>query len=211
MKKHTALSFTLCLAMLILSSSATDAKNNVFLGDKLFAEGKYEEALAEVEKFLETHPHNINGMSLKAWSLINLGRDSEAKPVLDAILEKAPNNLDALTAIGIHYRKTGQPEKAMEAYKKALVVNPTDAATLGSVVALAVTTGKTEQAIEYGERAIKQAPNDSVIHANLAIAYHKAENFQKRDFHTKKAGQLGYKNMDVLQQIYSGELIIGPQ
>jgi len=57
-------------------------------------------------------------------------------------------------------------------------------------------------------RATTLDKSDPVIAANLAVACHYNNDTENRDKFTRIAEQLGYKNLDALQQIYSGELTV---
>ena len=63
-------------------------------------------------------------------------------------------------------------------------------------------------ALNYAYKAYQYDKKNSVVAANLAVAYHYNRNFRQRDFYTKIAKRLGYKNIAGLQKIYKGILSV---
>ncbi len=179
--------------------------------EKLFREGNYEAALKGAENHLKHAPKSLQATTLKAWCLMKLDREEEAKPLIEHALRKEPDNVDTLVAMGVYYRITEDYDQAVRYYEQALEIDPDYAQALTSVLVVALLNGEIGKAVTYGERAWKNDHYDPVVAANLAVAYHYAGNFEKRDSFTKKAEKLGYNSLDTLEQIYNGEIIIVPE
>jgi Tfp pilus assembly protein PilF len=68
--------------------------------------------------------------------------------------------------------------------------------------------GKDAKALEYAKKGYDLDKTDPAAIANLAVAYHYNGMAELRDEMTEEAKSLGYKNVDSLHKIYSGELTV---
>ena len=96
----------------------------------------------------------------------------------------------------------------MRYYQKALELEPGYAQAYSSMAVIELKRNNDPEALRLAKIAYDKDQKDPVIAANLAITYHYNGNDRERDKFTEIAKNLGYANIDALQQIYSGELTI---
>ncbi len=96
----------------------------------------------------------------------------------------------------------------MDAYEKTVQIDPNYADAFSSMSIIALKRNEDEKALEYAQKGYELDKANPVIAANLAVAYHYKGDRKNRDKFTKIAKQLGYKDLDSLQKIYSGNLTL---
>ncbi len=195
----------------LASLFASKIDENYFEAMDLYKRGQYTRALRKVNRFLDDYPGNEDGILLKAWALMKMDELDEAKPLLDTLLAQNPESPELQIALGSYYRKSGEAQKSLEHYQKVLDLNPDDPHALNSILTVALASGEVEKAVFFGKRAYQLDPQNPIINANLAIAYHYAEDFVNRDIHRKNARDLKYHDMKKLSDIFSGRVSAIPQ
>lgn len=172
----------------------------------LYASGAVEEAVTRLRAHLQDEPRDEVAWTILGHALLDQNKLDEAETAYAKALELNPRRIEAITGQGRLYRLREQYDKAMATYQQALAVDPSYAQTYSSMTVVAIKLGLIDEAVALGEQGYALDKKDPVIAANLAIAYHYAGNTQKRDELTQAAQQLGYKGMERLRKIFSGEL-----
>jgi len=155
-------------------------------GNKLFDEGRYDEAVASFENILASRPefYQIN---------INIGNAymqkedyEQALAYFQRVLEKDPQNVEALVSSGNCYIELKENEKALALFKQIDRNDINNATTLYNIGTIFYNNGEVDMAIQYYEQSIV-VQNDFVeSYYQLGLAYlgrgdkeNSLKNFQK--------------------------------
>lgn len=152
------------------------------IGNTLYSEGKYEEALAYFQECMSKNPGQFEiGINLGNCFMALKKYDEAIKAFLEVIegykkekpelkgFEKAAT---IYASIGEAYSILGNFEQATEYYKKSMeVLPPTDAAVAYNIAEILFVGGKTDEAIEYYSLASKLKPGMAIYYSKLGYAY----------------------------------------
>lgn len=175
---------------------------------QIYLNGNVDTALIEINKYLDKYPKDDLAWTIKGNMLEDKDLDKEAKDAYEKALSLNPENFQATNALGVIYRKEGDYDKAIEFYRKALELKPGYAQAYSSMAVIELKRNNDKKALEYAKRGYENDKEDPVLAANLAVMYHYNGMIEERDTYTEIADKLGYRNMEALYQIYSGELTV---
>ncbi len=167
-----------------------------------------EGCVSDLSEYLKQYPKDEQAWTLLSIAHSDLEQLDEALQAYDRALALDPGCVKALTAKGIVHRKRGEYDKALAAYRSALKVNPNHAEAYTSMALVALLQYRDREALKYAKKAYDLDREEPDIAANLAIMYHYNGDSAKRDEMTAIADGLGYRDVDTLHQIYSGELSV---
>ncbi len=199
-----------CLLLLAACSSkdgrSEGSKRRLEELARMYQSGKLEEAAIRLQEFVKAEPKDEVGWVLLGHVLLDQGKLQEAGAAYAKALQLDPRSVQALTGQGMLARRLGEYDKAMGFYEQAVAIDPSHAHAYSSMTTIALKKGQFDKAVTHAEKGYALDKTDPTIAANLAIAYHYAGNIEKRDALAKVAEQLGYKGMDKVRSIFSGEL-----
>ena len=202
------LAILIVLAWLAGCGDSTSNKSRLDRIAAQYQRGNTAAAIKDLNDYLGTYPADD-----LAWTILgNAYKDHEQLDEAEAAYEKAleinPRRFEALTGKGILHRKRGEYAQAMSAYESALAIDSNYAQAYSSMTVIALKTHEDNRALEYAKRGYELDETDPVIAANLAVAYHYNDDVENRDRLTRRAEELGYPKIDILQRIYSGEMTV---
>ena len=175
---------------------------------QIYLNGNLDKSLSQLEKYLQDYPKDDLAWTIKGNILEDLDMDDKAEEAYRSALKLNKENFQATTGLGVFYRKQGDYQQAMSYYRKALELEPGYAQAYSSMAIIELKRNNDAEALRLAKIAYDNDKEDPVIAANLAVTYHYNDNEKERDKFTEIARKLGYKNINALQQIYSGELTI---
>lgn len=140
----------------------------ILAADSLRSQGKPDEALTILSKFLNEHYGDIPALALASHILIDAERFGLAHAITLAALSIAPDEPVLLTNMGICYEKQQDLETAEKYFIKALAKKPNDDLTLTNLGFIYLHKGLPERAIVMCQKAIDIAPK--VPHARFNMA-----------------------------------------
>ncbi|MDQ1275436.1 MAG: hypothetical protein QG610_1009, partial [Euryarchaeota archaeon] len=117
--------------------------------------GKYEEALKEFDRCLESNPKDADIWRNKGSALYMLGRYEEALEAFNNSLEIDPKNANAWDLKGSIFYKLGRPEEALKALDKALQKNPNIFEAWFNKGSILFELGRYKQALSAVENALR--------------------------------------------------------
>jgi tetratricopeptide (TPR) repeat protein len=91
---------------------------------KLAQQGLMEEAVFCCNKELAASPENFAALEMKAFLLIDLGRNTEAVDSFDKILTLQPDHFYALLGKGCALMGLGNHQGSLKYFGRALAINP---------------------------------------------------------------------------------------
>lgn len=92
--------------------------------NRLFEDGRYEEALARYNEAAEQASDPIHALRGRARTLVQLNRLSQALHAFDEVIARDPGFGPSYANRGIIYDRLGRYEKAVADYEKALKLDP---------------------------------------------------------------------------------------
>jgi Tfp pilus assembly protein PilF len=162
-------------------------------------------AVARLERHLDARPRDALAWTILGHAHEDLDQDDRALSAYQRALSLDPDLVQALTGMGILHRKRREYDEALRFYERAVALDPTYAEAYSSMAVVALKLEDDARALEYATKARALSPGDPVIAANLAVTYHYNGRHAARDSMARVAERLGYRNVDAMREIFSGE------
>lgn len=105
-------------------SDTTPGDFAYYAGNKYFADGVHEQALAEYEDALRENPAHLGALAGKAAVLIQLKREQDAIAIYDGLIATQPEHPGHYANRGIAYDRLNQHESALADYEIAISLDP---------------------------------------------------------------------------------------
>jgi len=177
----------------------------------LFQQNKFEEALTEINKFIQAKSSDPRGLHLMAKIYFTIGLYTEAEKAYSSLLAKHPRyrgiNSEWATIATVNYY-LGNFEKAKKDVLKAFEINPTNTEAYRMLGYLLISEQKYKEAEDYFQRSIEIEGSFSWTWLNWSVALM----MQKKDKEAMEKFQKGVdlldngnmfnKREDVLQVLY---------
>jgi Tfp pilus assembly protein PilF len=177
-----------------------ELKNDLNEGNKLFKEGKYEEAKRVYEEILEKHPDAYIINLTIGNCYFQLERYDQAEEYYLKVLEKNAKNSNALLGIGNCYSNQGEEERAFEWYGKIEFEKINDPTVLFNIGTTFYNNSQYKEALKYYQRAVEIQEDflDAVYQLGLAYltlgnnqeALITFENYLKHDSDSERRSQV---------------------
>ena len=167
----------------------------------LFAEGHYDEAVAEIRKAVERNPDLDGGYYLLGRALFAAGRYQEVVDVMDDALAHAGENYNttvpihnALGALGKKDALMNYLHREVDIYESHLKKMPEDARARVLLAGDYAMLGRSEDATREANMAMVLRPDDSMILYNTACVFCTLDNGSDALIAIKKAWESGYRD-----------------
>ena len=161
-----------------------------------------------LEGYVKDYPKDDLAWTILGHAYNDADQADKAKEAYEKALALNPKRFEATTGLGVWHRKRGEYDLAMAAYQQSVKADPSFAQAYSSMAVIAIKQLNDGQAVVYAEKAYALDATDPAIVSNLAIAYHYNGDVEKRDKMLKLAESMGYRKMDNLHKIVSGELTV---
>lgn len=133
-------------------------------------EGRFEEALALLERALRLAPDDIGVRNALSLCLQRLDRPHEALPHVDRILKLRPDLAFAHANRGNALIAIGDLGKAQQAHRRALELDPDNVAAQGALASIATHRGDHEEARGLARKVLEKLPGFPNAMLSLAAA-----------------------------------------
>lgn len=193
-----------------LKIDGTDVGSLLMRSGLLAADGKTEEAKADVEKALRLRPDVPQVILMKSRLAAQAGKFGEAIGDIQLLLRSDPKNEDYRLQLAMYLTADKRPRRAIEILNGLVDDNPKDADILRTRGDAYLSINKHKEAIADFEAALKLEPDDTGVLNNLAwvLATSETEGVRnaKRSIELgKKACELTeYKKPHILSTLASG-------
>jgi tetratricopeptide (TPR) repeat protein len=145
----------------LLASDPNSAPAHFLLGKIFGAAGKWDQAIAALEKAIQLDANLEVAYRLLVATYISSGRLSDAAARLETLATENLKSVGLWATLGQVYSSLKQYEKARDAYEKALALEPNAVLVLNNLAFLqAERLGDLEKAQELASRARNLAPGD---------------------------------------------------
>ena len=151
-----------------MARGADVADGYALLGDVLYRQGAYGDALERFRASRQARPGNVRAMRGEAQALMMLARGSEARLVAEEILDSAPEDVDALMLAASARFEAGDPAAALEALDLARRLAPQRAEVLRWIGNIARSVGDLEGAIAAYRHALVLDADFAAVRFELA-------------------------------------------
>ena len=132
----------------------------------LVKNGRYDEALKNIDALINIEQSNVSAYKVKASCLHLLGRDEEAIEVFSEAVKMEPGDNNSYKMMGDISLKKDQYEDAIEYYKKALAISDEDDPVYQNLGVAAAKLGRFDEALEYYEQALRLNPENAEVLEN---------------------------------------------
>ncbi len=157
----------------------TDA-NTAFLRGNYFAnQGRYEEALACYNWFLECKPDHPDALYNRGTTYAQLERYEEALADYNRALELRPDHSDTLNNRGTTYDRLERYEEALADYNRALELKPDHLDALYNRGNTYARLERYEEALADYSRALELRPDHPETFNNRGITYAQLERYEE--------------------------------
>ena len=168
---------TLNRHIIALNPQARSAHLN--LGDALYKQGRYEEALEATRVAVEQRPNHFKTYANLGAILVKPGRFEEAETHLRRAIALNPQARGAHLNLGNTLYEQGRYEEALEATRVAVEQRPNHFKTHDNLGAILVKLGRFEEAETHLRRAIALNPQARSAHLNLGDALYKQGRYEE--------------------------------
>ena len=141
---------------LIVSDELKAALNR---GNQLFAEKKYEEAIAAFAELVAKYPDAYIINKNIGNGYFELQKYEQAEAYYQKVLEKEPANTEIMLLVGNCYANRGEDDKAMEIYAKIEFDKITDTNVLFNIGTAFYKQSRFEEALKYYRRSVELNSN----------------------------------------------------
>lgn len=131
------------------------------------AQGRHDEALAELGQGLELDPSNLDLVVAVGFCLIQLDRRPEALGVFRHAVALAPGSVAARFGLAIALKATFALAEAKAAFEQTLALDPAHARAAAELAGICLSQERPEEARALVERALAQDPADA--EANIVL------------------------------------------
>ena len=135
---------------------------------KLKDEGRFEEAILELQPALEAEPQSVPLLTAMGFCLLELDRRQEAAQIFELAIKLDPKSAEASYGYAWAAERLGALDAAESGYKRAVALNPNHADALAGLAGTAVRRRDWASAQIYAEKAAALDPRQSDALTNLA-------------------------------------------
>ncbi len=175
-------------------ADVTKAMNYREQGLKYRDEGRYQQAIATLQKSVTLDPRNLSGYVNLGWIQHLAGQDPEAIQTLQQAHQLDPTDVSALNALGIAYLTSGDLQAAVATHQQAAKLNPDDEIAYYNLSLAYERLKQYDKAIDTALQATRLEPNNPHPWVALAIA--------RWDKGEKTAAQKAYQQAKELDSRY---------
>lgn len=140
------------------------------LGEGLRRQGRWEEAVKEVETALTLNPKNAEAQSNLGAAYLDRGEREKAQEHLQTAVKLNPNLFAAHYNLGLIYKQKGLLDQATEEFIQALNLNPDFAEAHNHLAVTYAAREMLDPAIEHFKEAVRLKPEKAEYRKNLDMA-----------------------------------------
>ena len=210
--KPVAIQWAACVVVVGLCTLSArlipDRSTDFLTMQQLFLAGDYEAAVRQGRDYVEHYPDSAIGFSQLGWAYVQLGAVNQAEECFRNAIDADATMDNAHVGLGVVLRNQGDLDGARRCYEKAIALEPHNPQALSSLSVIELMQHNDAKALQYAQRAWRLKSRDPILAANLAVAYHYAGNIEQRDAMYQEAKQLGCRDIERLDEIFTGKLSI---
>ncbi len=130
--------------------------------DALRMEGRFEEAIAQYDRALQSTPNDRSARVGRAYALLGAGKASQAVTAFRRLIDSAPGDLEVMAGLARALQGAGRTDQAVAAYQAALALAPEDAVLRREAVQVTASLeDRRETALELLAPLLERDPVDT--------------------------------------------------
>jgi spermidine synthase len=141
------------------------------LGTRYLAEGRFDEALGQLENALSMRPDLPDPHVSLGECYLRWGKPEQALPHFEDALKILPDDAGILLRLGLTYVSLGRAEEALNAYEHALESDPDNYDVRIAIGNVYLNSGRIAQAREHFNHAALTSPTRPHALVNLGLTY----------------------------------------
>src|SRR5437870_5419910 len=155
------------------AQSSQSADIRLKLGDLLFSEGRYQEALAAYRTAVRVAPPDLMGQARSSLvvAALRVAEFDEARVEAGKLLQASPRSPEAMALAGDTLWASGLFQQAEEKYHDALAASPDLARGRHGMARSLAARGMLIAAMNEAQTALKLSPRDFEIHHTVGTLY----------------------------------------
>jgi len=142
-------------------ANAGNVEHLFICGNKRFAQGAYDEAIAFYQELIELQPDHADGLANLGAAFCKIGRYKEAGHFLRQAIEIQPNSPDALSNLGVLLLWMGELADAENLLRRALKLKPRHVAAQNNLGLTFTLLGRPRDARARFQKALKMVPRNA--------------------------------------------------
>ncbi len=161
------------------SSQAADIQ--LQLGDLLFSEGRYGEAVDAYRNATRVGPPDLvsRARSSLVVAALRIAEFDEARIEAEKLVHASPKSADILSLYGDALWASGLFEQSEAQYKEALAIVPELARGLHGMARALAARGQIEQGMDEAQAALRLAPRDLEIHHTVGTLFERLHKYEE--------------------------------
>lgn len=163
------------------------------MGDIYRSEGKFKEAIEELNKALSIKPKDANAYNNLGVTYSTMGDKSAAVSCYLKAIEFDPEFAEAYFNLANAYSALGKNEEAIFSYRKAIALKGNLLEAYINLGAVYQGLGRNAEAIAVYRGALQIYPKMAVAHNNLAAAYYHEKKYDLAIQHLDLADKFGHR------------------
>jgi DNA-binding response OmpR family regulator len=179
----------------------TPFMNKLQCGERLYAAGQFEKALANFENALQIEPLSASAALGRALTLNKLGQSAEALKTLSLSLRSNPNYHRSYGAAADILLEQGRTAEAIVAMERELTIHPKQLNRQVQLACLLQEAGRPQASIVHFRKSLQE--NHRNFRALLGMAYAQAavNNIDKAFYYLKRAKRHHPNRSEVLEAV----------
>ena len=174
-----------------------------------FMIGNKKEAEKWLEKGLSIEPEHLEGLTIKAISLLSENKFEEAGKILKKLAKRAPKNERVLYHLGIYYRVNNNLKRAKKLFEEVLKINPKNLLAKTELGQVLVGLNELGQAERIFQDIIKDNPKYLKGYIGLGRLYLKVKQFEEAERVFKKGLSKIKNSVELIEELLNLKLLLG--
>lgn len=161
----------LCIMGLLIMISVWGVTDYLAIGDELYHQARYEQAIEHYRKSIKINPHNAVAYNNRGMSYYHLRQYPQALSDYNKALEVDFSQATIYSNRGLVYHELRQYHLAIEDFKRAVEMEPENINAYNNLAWTYSALELYDEAIIFYRKAIELDPNIAFIHKNLGLTY----------------------------------------
>ena len=154
-----------------LQEDPSDLESLRLLGDSLFYQNRFTEAVAPLREVFHKAPRKGVGHRL-GYCCLALGDFRDAESVLRQEIQLYPDRVNAYNVLGIALIKQSRREEALSIFRKAVAIDPHSVEANNNLGNALTELGHHEEAIPFLQKVVQLEPELADARFNLGVIFH---------------------------------------
>jgi tetratricopeptide (TPR) repeat protein len=174
------------------------------LGYELYAQGRIDEAVEELQRFARELPSDRfvpTARAIVGDVLLSRGRFADASVEYDAVVRANPAFGKAWSNLGVALAQSGRRDEAIRALERAVTLEPRDPTARRNMAAMLIEQDRVEEALPHAEAAAQLEPGNPANRFLFGLALSYTDRLDESIAHLRASLELDPSNGDAREQL----------